>query len=96
LPSPAAAFLTIYRPDSPWESSRRGLPVYWDGIGWSPKAGDSDMEALHGRILRQCFPDYWLRIKRDELKRGPDTPLAESLSHSIPEPRSRARALQPS
>jgi hypothetical protein len=54
------------------------------------------MEALHGRILRQCFPDYWLRIKRDELKRGPDTPLAESLSHSIPEPRRRARALQPS
>jgi AcrR family transcriptional regulator len=86
----------LYGGNSPWEASRRGLHVYWDGIGWSPKAGDSDMEALHDRILRQCFPDYWLRLKTDELKRGLDTPPTEPIYRPIPEPRSRARALKPS
>lgn len=86
----------LYGSDQPWEVSRRGLHLYWDGIGWSPKAGGPDMEALHDRILRQCFPDYWLRIKTNELKRGLDTPLAEPIPHPIPEPRSRSRALKPS
>lgn len=50
------------------------------------------MEVLHERILRQCFPDYWLRIKTDELKRGLETPLPEPIPTPIPEPKRRGRA----
>ncbi len=81
----------LFATDRPWEVSRRGLHLYWDGIGWAPRAGDSDMEALHDRILRQCFPEYWLRIKTEELKRGLDTPYVEPAPRPIPEPRSRGR-----
>lgn len=82
----------LYRTVHPWEVSRRGLHLYWDGIGWSPQAGNSNMEVLHERILRQCFPDYWLRIKTDELKRGLETPLPEPILTPIPEPKRRGRA----
>lgn len=84
----------LFATDRPWEVSRRGLHLYWDGIGWSPRAGDADMEALHDRILRQCFPDYWLRIKTEELKRGLESPFVEPIPHAIPEPRRRGRAVK--
>ncbi len=86
---------TLYGADRPWELSRRGLHLYWDGIGWCPRAGENDLEPLHDRILRQCFPDYWLKIKTDELKRGLDTLLPEPAVPPIPEPRLRSRRSRP-
>lgn len=86
----------LYGTDHPWEVSRRGLHIYWDGIGWSPKADDLSMEALHERILRLCYPGYWLRLKTDELRRGLETPLPEPAVPPIPEAKRRTRGLKPS
>lgn len=64
----------LFTGQHPWDIARRGLHVFWDGIGWSPASRDFDSEALHDRIMRRCYPDYWLRIKTEELRQGLDEP----------------------
>ena len=66
----------------PWESVRQALQVYWDGIGWQSLSVDHDYEITHSRILKQVFPEYWLRTEQEKLER--QVGLTPSRSSSEP------------
>jgi len=78
--------------EDPLTVSRRAINYFWDGLGWArPDASATSEADLHDRILRRCFPEYWLRIKTEELKRGLEVPIPEAVVEPIPGPRSRRR-----
>jgi AcrR family transcriptional regulator len=42
----------LFETERPWEVSRRGLHLYWDGIGWAPRAvARPDFASVFSRLL---------------------------------------------
>lgn len=54
--------------DDDWKSVRTAIHTYWDGLGWQPLSTAFDYEATHERILKDVFPEYWLRVKTELLE----------------------------
>lgn len=70
--------------DDGWKSARMALYTYWDGLGWVPLSADFDYEASHDRILKQLYPEYWLRGQTEALEKEVSLPGSASQSTGAP------------
>ena len=67
-----------------WKSVRLSLHTYWDGLGWQPLSPAFDYEASHARILKDFYPEYWLRGQTEILEKEVDLSGSASQSTGAP------------
>ena len=60
------------------------LQTYWDGLGWQPLSTEFDYEASHTRILKELYPEYWLRGQTEILEKEVADSVSVSRSTGVP------------
>ena len=61
--------LSLSQPVDPWAEARSSLNCYWDGLGWAPSSREVDYAEVAERFMRDLFPEAWLKLKMEEVKR---------------------------
>ena len=61
--------LRLSDPSEPWAEARAALQCYWDGIGWKAADTDVDYAEVADRFLKESFPELWLKLEVEKLKR---------------------------
>jgi len=55
-------------PDA-WREARVAVHAMWDGFRWEVDSSEKGYDILYDRILREIYPDYWVRTQTELLAR---------------------------
>ena len=62
-------FFQISELNDAWVRTRSALDAFWDGNGWSPLSTEVNYTERALQILKNAYPPYYYRMRKDELKR---------------------------